>query len=125
MVPHHTVVWLDHNDAHVFHFVEGDIQKLDLHSQQAGQHLRHKVARTGEDKHYYEAVAHALAESKEILIVGPSSAKLSLVKYLHASAPHTMEKVVGVESVDHPSDNQLLAHARQYFVHVDRMRNSI
>jgi hypothetical protein len=31
-------------------------------------------------------------------------------------------RVVGVETVDHPSDGQLLAHARQYFQAADQMR---
>ena len=33
----------------------------------------------------------------------------------------TAEKVVGVETVDHPSDGQLVAYARKYFVAKDRM----
>ena len=32
-----------------------------------------------------------------------------------------MQKIVGVETVDHPSDAQLVAYARQYFKAEDRM----
>jgi hypothetical protein len=32
-----------------------------------------------------------------------------------------MKKIVGVETVDHPSDGQLVAHARHYFKADDRM----
>lgn len=31
------------------------------------------------------------------------------------------DKVVGVETVDHPSDAQLVAYARKYFVAKNRM----
>jgi hypothetical protein len=31
-------------------------------------------------------------------------------------------KIVGVETVDHPTDGQLVAHARRYFHAADRMR---
>jgi hypothetical protein len=33
-----------------------------------------------------------------------------------------MKIIVGVETVDHPSDGQLVAHARHYFNAEDRMR---
>jgi hypothetical protein len=32
-----------------------------------------------------------------------------------------MKIIVGVETVDHPSDGQLVAHARHYFKAEDRM----
>jgi len=32
-----------------------------------------------------------------------------------------MKRIVGVETVDHPSDRQLVAHARRYFKADDRM----
>jgi hypothetical protein len=32
------------------------------------------------------------------------------------------QKIVGTETVDHPTDNQLVAHARKYFRTADRMR---
>ena len=36
--------------------------------------------------------------------------------------PKLKKKVVGVETIDHPSDGQLVAHARKYFNAADRMR---
>ena len=41
---------------------------------------------------------------------------------MHNHDPVIAGKVVGIESVDHPSDGQLLAYARHYFVKIDRMR---
>ena len=32
-----------------------------------------------------------------------------------------VEKIIGVETVDHPTDNQLVAHARRYFRAADKM----
>ena len=59
---------------------------------------------------------------EEILVVGPSTAKLGLIRYLHKHAHELEPRVVGVESVDHPTDGQLVAYARKYFRKVDRMR---
>ena len=40
-----------------------------------------------------------------------------------ADDPTLKKKVVGVETIDHPSDGQLVAHARKYFSAADRMRS--
>ncbi len=55
-------------------------------------------------------------------MVGPAKAKLELIRYLHKHAHALGTKVVGVETVDHPTDGQLVAYARTYFVAADRMK---
>ena len=57
----------------------------------------------------------------EILIVGPGHAKLELIKHIHSHDQGVSDKVIGVETVDHPSDAQLVAFARKYFVAKDRI----
>jgi hypothetical protein len=44
-----------------------------------------------------------------------------LVKHIGEHDPQLAKKIVGVESIDHPSDAQLVAHARKYFKAEDRM----
>lgn len=78
-------------------------------------------SRQPEDQHYYHEVVEALAGTREILIVGPGHAKLELIKHIHAHDHGVVDKVVGVETVDHPGDGQLVAYARKYFVAKDRM----
>ena len=63
----------------------------------------------------------ALSGATEILIVGPGHAKLELIKHIHAHDHDLVKKVVGVETVDHPGDGQLVAFTRKYFVAKDRM----
>jgi len=66
-------------------------------------------------------VVELLQGAHEILVVGPGSAKLELIRHIHKH-DHVMEpKVMGVETVDHPSDGQLVAYARKYFKARDRM----
>src|SRR6266446_476004 len=52
---------------------------------------------------------------------GPANAKTELVKHISQHDPRLMRIIVGVETVDHPSDAQLVAHARHYFKAEDRM----
>jgi hypothetical protein len=123
----HTVVWLDHAEAHVMNFSAEESEGKHIHSQSKHKNLHSKsgIAGSGhaaENQPYYHDVMLGIAEAKEILVVGPSSAKLFLLKHLEKHNPAIAAKVVGVETVDHPSDGQLLAYARHYFLGADRMR---
>ena len=42
--------------------------------------------------------------------------------YLKAHRADVAKKVAGVETVDHPSEGELLKFARKYFTAADRMR---
>ena len=125
----HAVVWLDHTEAHILHFNDNAAENAKISAHSKHKHLHAKSGTVGsghapEDQKYYHEVAHALADAAEILVVGPSNAKLALIKHLHKHDPAIADKVVGVESVDHPSDGQLLAYARHYFLKVDLMRGT-
>jgi hypothetical protein len=63
-----------------------------------------------------------LADAGAVLITGPANAKTELVKHIHHHDPKLMNVIVGVKTVDHPSDAQLVAYARKYFKATDRMQ---
>jgi hypothetical protein len=122
----HAVVWIDHHEARVFHFSPTDVQKLVLHPDRPTKHIHHKANAIGsghaaEDHEFLQAVAQSIADAGAMLITGPANAKTELVKHIHHHEPGLMQKIVGVETVDHPSDAQLVAYARQYFKAEDRM----
>ena len=128
MSHHHAVVWLDHNEAHVMHISPDDVEKSVVQPVNPPRHLQRKRgsvsgSRQPEDQHYYHEIVQAIKGAAEILIVGPGHAKLELIKHIHAHDPERVKQIVGVETVDHPSDAQLVAHARKYFVAKDRMLN--
>jgi stalled ribosome rescue protein Dom34 len=123
---HHAVVWIDHSEAHVMHVSLDDVEKSLVYPSQP-HHKLHALAgkpgsgRAPEEADYYHRVAGALAGAQEILIVGPAQAKLQLVKHLHAHHHEMAGRVIGVETVDHPSDAQVVAYARKYFRAKDQM----
>lgn len=122
----HAVVWIDHSEAHVMHISPDDVEKSVVQPANPHKHLHNKRGAVGfghapEDQHYYHEVVDALRGSKEVLIVGPANAKLNLIKHIHAHDHEMVASVVGVETVDHPSDSQLVAYARKYFDAADRM----
>jgi stalled ribosome rescue protein Dom34 len=122
----HAVVWIDHHEARVFHFGATDIERLVLHPKDPVRHIHHKANSIGsghaaEDEHFLHSVAQAIADAGAVLITGPANAKTELIKHIHHHDPQLMKIVVGIETVDHPSDGQLVAHARQYFKAEDLM----
>lgn len=128
MAHYHCVVWIDHREAQVIEFNPDDAETSVVHPKSTHEHLHHKHGVIGsgkspEDHAYYQAVADAVRDAGEILIVGPSTAKLEFFKHLQAHAPALAARVVSVETVDHPTGGQLLKFARHHFIADDRMRS--
>ena len=124
----HAAVWIDHVEAHVLIFTREEVEKK-LVSGKPHRHLHHKKnaqasGHEPEDQRYFHKVAEALADAEEILVVGPANAKTEFVKHLQSHDKALAKKVVAVETVDHPSDGQLLAYARKHFRALDRMRGA-
>lgn len=116
----HAVVWIDHREARIFHFNRDDVEKLVLHPNDPAIHIHNKTNSIGtehapEDQDFLRRVAAALKDTTFILFTGPASAKTELFKHIHSHEPLMMDKIAGVETVDHPSDKALIAHARDYF----------
>lgn len=108
------------------HISPDDVEKSVIHPAKPHVHLHSKRGTVGsgrqaEDQSYYHAVADALSGAQEILVVGPAQAKLQLIKHIHAHHPAMSALVVGVETVDHPSDAQVIAYARKYFLAKDQL----
>ena len=124
---YHAVIWIDHHEARVFHFSPTDVERLILHPDHPTTHIHHKANSIGSghdaaDRDYLQAAAESIADAGAVLITGPANAKTELVKYIHQRYPKLMSVIVGVETVDHPSDAQLVAYARKYFKGTDRMQ---
>jgi len=120
MPTYHAAVWLDHNEARVFHVTPSTFDETTIHSPKGHTQLHRKSGsddghRAKESQSYYHEVTQALADAEEVLVLGPATAKLELIKHAHHHDPKLAAKIVGVETVDHPSDGQLVAHIRKYF----------
>ena len=133
MSHYHAVVWLDHRSAHVLHLGPGDMGALNVHPQGSGhllehaKHIHHRAGtRTGnhapDNPIYFNDVVTALGEAHDWLIVGPGTAKQDFMRHLRDHRPELLKCVVGVESADHPTDKQIAANARRYFLGTDRLR---
>jgi stalled ribosome rescue protein Dom34 len=130
MQHYHAVVWVDHKEARVFFFDRDSFNEVDIASKSPHHNLHHKAGnvsgkRAPEDQDFFHEIVRALNPAKEWLITGPGSAKLELMKHINRHDHEMSDYVVGIETADHPTDNQIVAHARSFFKAADRMRPQI
>jgi stalled ribosome rescue protein Dom34 len=103
---------MDSDHANSFKFNPGG--KVDKH--QIKNHDKDRRDST----HYFHEIIDAHKDAKEILIVGPGTAKTHLMSHVEAHKHNDFKKkVVGVQNMDHPTDNQILAEARKFFTKHD------
>ncbi len=126
----HAVIWIDHKEAHVIQFDAEASDSEVLKARSVHPHLHHKsgspgAGHTGTEPAYLHAVAKAVEGVTEVLVVGPGSAKLELVRHTERHDPQVAQHIIGLETVDHPTDGQLLAYARKYFLRIDRLNASV
>jgi stalled ribosome rescue protein Dom34 len=114
-------VWIDHHEARIFHI---DAEKADERIVDSVTHHVHRHEKSAEVKtrnhpddevRFFREVAHLLEGAAQVLVLGPSVTKLHFVKFAHEHNRALSDHIVGVETADHPTDKQIVAHVRSYF----------
>jgi stalled ribosome rescue protein Dom34 len=116
----HAVVWIDHHEAHVFHFNASDWDEVVVRPRDPVQKIHRKTHTIGsghasEDQHYLQDVANALSDAGAILVTGPGNEKTELLHHIERSDPALKSKIKGVEALDHPTDREIVAFGRKFF----------
>jgi len=117
MTTFHAVVWMDHSQAHVLMFDREHVeaQRVKARSQHTPKH-----GHVGADKDFFKAIAGSLEGVSEVLLTGPAHAKIEFRDFCKHHAHAVDKAIVDVVNTDHPSDPQLVAMARQYFLKYDQ-----
>lgn len=122
----HAVVWIDHPEARIFHVHPGAADESRILSPQHHVH-RHPKGRgeprehPEDSRHFFDEVARGLDGIDSVLIVGPASAKHEFFTFAQEKHRQLASRIVGVETADHPTGGEIVAHARHYFKASDRM----
>ena len=124
----HAIVWLDHLSARIFAFSDGDGETIPIESQSEQRQLHRKSGKPGsghspDDVAFFGDIITVVADVREILITGPGTAKLAFRRYVEQRHHELARRIVGVETIDHPSDGELAAYGRKYFRRVDQLGN--
>lgn len=122
----HAVVWIDHRSARVIEFSLDHSRLIEISSATEQRRLHRKSGAPGsghaaDDLEFFDEVAVALGHATDLLIVGPGTAKKSFEHHLQHRHADVARRVVGIETLDHPSDGELLAHARTFFKRLSQL----
>lgn len=118
----HAVVWIDHHNADVLQF---DAEHVEAQKVKAStRHSRTHGSGVRTEHEYFSHVCDALAEIPEILVTGPSTGIADFRHYVEKHRAPLAQQIVGYEVLDHPSERQLVAHARKAFLKIDRMNGT-
>lgn len=127
-MPKHMAVWLDERKAHIFNIHASTIDEATVMASE--HHVRHKDpkrARDAKDEHdeagrFFHELLLSLDGAEEVLVVGPGKTKLAFLRYVQGYDHALESKIVGLETVEFPTDGQLVTYANAYFKRVDRAR---
>jgi stalled ribosome rescue protein Dom34 len=122
----HAIVWLDHREARIASFSFGSSRVIEVHSHNPERRMHRKGGEIGsgkalDDHHFFDEIAESLEDIHEVLIAGPSNAKTAFETYVRDRHVDLAKRIVGVETLDHPTDGELLAHARKSFKAIDQL----
>ncbi len=118
------VIWLDSREAKVFKLAPTGVERKHLEGhgrkRHADPHGKHSEQHHPESEALFKDLAAALVDAGELLILGPGEAKTRFKGWLERHDPKGLAKrIVGVETVDHPKENEIVAKAREFFKHYD------
>jgi stalled ribosome rescue protein Dom34 len=118
------VVWMDYQEAKLFKLAPDEQQKhhikLHVHKHYKHPHGKQESHHHPDAEKWFHEIADELkADATEILIIGAGEAKGLFKTFLERKYVPLGKVVVGVETVDHPTEPQLLAQTRKFFKHYD------
>ena len=117
MTTFHAVVWMDHSQAHVLMF---DREHVEAQRVKARHQHTPKHGHVGPDKDFFQQIVSSLDGVSEVLLTGPAHAKNEFRDHCKHHAHAVDKSIVDVVNSDHPTDAQLVAMARQYFLKFDQ-----
>lgn len=118
----HAVVFIDHQNAQILQFDAEHVQAQRVKA--SSHHTRQHGSSVRTEHEFFGHVCDALQGIAEVLAVGPHTGLADFQHYVRKHRPDIAGQVVDYQAVDHPSENQLVALARQYFLKYDRMNGS-
>src|SRR5512135_1053297 len=122
----HAVVWIDHAETRIFEFGTTGVEQRRIRPTDRPGNIHHKAGTFGSghaqpDTHYFSAIADALKPIHEVLIVGHGQAKTELAHFIRDHVATLAPRIMGVETLDNPSEGEIVAFARKFFEAKDRM----
>ncbi len=111
------VIWIDSKHAKIFKLSpEGIVKKELSHHEVPPIGKSHDNYINNAEEHFFHEVTQSLGQPDELLVYGAGVAKLHFRNHLEKhNHKKLFEALVGVETLDSVTDNQILAASRAFF----------
>jgi hypothetical protein len=116
-------IWMDHSHAIEMELTSGPIMQHSIISEFSFEERASSLAKSEELmhnkeqrelSHYYKKLSDIILDFQEVLLFGPTEAKVELFNLIKAN--HLFEKIkIEVKDTDVLTENQMHAYAREYF----------
>jgi len=116
-------IWMDHASAHLMELTSADMETKIIESKFTHEEKKetlHKGEKAAHHKEqheelaYYKEIAAAVKNYEEVLLFGPTEAKVELLNMLKAD--HHFDKIdIELKNTDKMTKNQEHAFVREYF----------
>lgn len=115
------VLWIDHHNAQLAqldaeHTPPQRIQAHTHHTRQHGSSVR-------TEHEFFADVCGAISGLAQVLVTGSHQSQADFRRYVEKHHQEVAPRIVGWKTVDHPTQGQLLALAREFFVQHDVFAN--
>ena len=114
MSPNHAVAWIDHHTAQVLRIDAEQVmdQKVKEHVHYTRQH----GSKVRSEHEFFGEVCDALAGIASIVVAGSHTAQADFRHYVEKHRSAVAAQIVGWETVDHPTEREIVKMAREFFV---------
>jgi stalled ribosome rescue protein Dom34 len=108
------VLLIDHHSAQLVPLdaPESQVRRIHEHTHQTRQH----GSAVRSEHEFFAEVCEALSGVAKVLVTGSHQAQADFARYVEKHRPAIAPRIVGWETVDHPTLAQLQAQAREFFV---------
>src|SRR4051812_28067427 len=116
-------IWMDHSTAHLMEFSTEKIEKKIIESEFTHEAKEHSLSKSENVMHnkeqhqqaeYYKKLGQTIRNYEEVILFGPTSAKVELLNILKTD--HLFANIkIEVQQADKMTENQQYAFVKEYF----------
>ena len=116
-------IWMDHASAHIMEFTANAVEIKTIESKFTHQAKEFSLSKSENLMHtkeqheqadYYKKIGHVIKKYNEVILFGPTEAKVELLNILRAD--HLFSKIkIEVQQTDKMSENQQHTFVKEYF----------
>lgn len=116
-------IWMDHSNAHLMEYTSDSIETKTLESKFTHQEKEETIIKSEKTMHnkeqhehaeYYKKLGETIKDYDEVILFGPTSAKMELYNILKED--HRFAKIkIETKQTDKMTENQLHSFVKDYF----------